>query len=85
MTKPVLSCRDIPRLADAAIDRDGSIRDRIAVALHLRVCRDCRGYVAGLRQTRRLVAASLRRPAPEALVADLVGRAAGRFPDGGDP
>jgi anti-sigma factor RsiW len=85
MTRPVLSCRDIPRLADAAIDRDGPVRDRIAVAFHLRLCRDCRTYVAGLRQTRRLVAASLRGPAPEALVADLVSRVAGRSPDDGDP
>jgi anti-sigma factor RsiW len=85
MTRPVLSCRDIPRLADAAIDRDGPVRDRIAVAVHLGLCRDCRTYVAGLRQTRRLVAASVRGPAPEALVASLLDRPSGRPPDDRDP
>lgn len=62
----MIRCDEIPDRASDWIDSAGRRRDRLALALHLAICSDCRGYVRGLKQTRRLVAATLRRPAEPA-------------------
>lgn len=44
----MLSCRDIVNHADQLLDRDLGISTRVAVRLHLLLCRHCRRYVKQL-------------------------------------
>jgi anti-sigma factor RsiW len=70
----MIRCRDVPDLADLALDGDGPVRQRVSLAMHLAGCRDCRTYVRGLAATRRLVAAAVR---AEGGAASVLGRLAG--------
>lgn len=50
----MLSCREITHHADQLLDHDLRLSTRIAVQVHLLICRHCRRYI---KQLRRLVAA----------------------------
>lgn len=50
----MLSCRDFVNNADQLLDRDLRVSTRIALQIHLLLCRHCRRY---LKQLRRLVEA----------------------------
>jgi hypothetical protein len=68
----LLNCQDTPRLASGYIGRELPVRLRLAVGLHLTVCRACRAYLRGLRRTQDLARASLREaPPPDDLLRRL--------------
>jgi predicted anti-sigma-YlaC factor YlaD len=69
----MVTCRDVPAIADLALDPDGPRRQRLALYLHLATCRNCRTYVRGLSATRRLVGEALRREGDPAAVLDRLG------------
>jgi len=50
----VLSCRDFVNNADQLLDRDLRVSTRIALRIHLLLCRHCRRYV---KQLARLIKA----------------------------
>lgn len=64
-------CKDIPGRADAYIDREGPIGERLGTALHLVTCHNCRSFVRGLRRTKLLAASSFRTQSPDAVVRRL--------------
>ena len=62
----MLKCRDVPELAtdyvEGALDR----RTRLAMRLHLLICRMCRAYMDQLDKTRRLLGRrTMPPPAPD--------------------
>ena len=46
----MLSCRDVTELVGADMVARAPLRTRLAVRLHLLMCRHCRAYVGSLRQ-----------------------------------
>lgn len=71
----VLTCHD---LAEHATDyMEGALpwRARLAVRLHLLVCRMCRAYLAQLRRTTALLRGRALPPPPPDAVAGIVARA----------
>ncbi len=67
----MLSCREIPNIANDYIDREGSTRTRVMVSFHLAQCKNCRTYVRGLKITRSLVSESIRQPVADELLQTL--------------
>jgi predicted anti-sigma-YlaC factor YlaD len=67
----MLKCREIPARASDFIDREGSARENLAVALHLLLCSRCRDYVRGMKIASRVSAASLRDDVPDELFRTL--------------
>lgn len=67
----MLSCRDIPEIASDYINREGSMRTRMMMSLHLAQCRNCRSYVGGLKITRSLISESVRGPVADELLQTL--------------
>jgi len=55
----MLSCRDVARRADALLDAELPMWERIQVRLHLMMCRGCAAFVGQMRATRRLTAQAL--------------------------
>ncbi len=51
----MLRCRDVADLASDYVDGDLRRSRRLAVRLHLTICRLCRRYVRQLRETVRLL------------------------------
>lgn len=58
----MLSCKQAAELLSAALDRELRFGERLALGLHLALCRGCRNY---RRQLGFLRAACLRHPAGE--------------------
>ncbi len=50
---PFLSCREASRLITERLDRELGVADRIALALHLRICDACPKVVAQFEAMRR--------------------------------
>ncbi|OGT91835.1 MAG: hypothetical protein A2286_05410 [Gammaproteobacteria bacterium RIFOXYA12_FULL_61_12] len=59
----MLSCKQAAELLSAALDRELRLGERLALGLHLALCRDCRNY---RRQIGFLRTACRRHPAGEA-------------------
>lgn len=47
--KALFTCKDVSKLASAAMDRELSWRERIGIKIHLWVCIPCQHYVQHLR------------------------------------
>lgn len=63
----MLTCREMALLGSDIIDKQLSVRKRIAVFVHLRQCKNCRLYIKQL----ALTSAVLQRLAPKADSADV--------------
>ena len=61
----MLSCRDVVQLLGTDAIGQASLRQRVAVRLHLMMCRHCRAYQRSLRR----LASLARQMIPEAAVA----------------
>ncbi|MBI5708851.1 MAG: zf-HC2 domain-containing protein [Candidatus Eisenbacteria bacterium] len=70
----MLRCREVVSLAGDYIERRLRLRRRLAVLLHLAMCRGCRAYIEQLRLT-LLALASRPRTAPAADERDALLRA----------
>lgn len=57
------SCRETARLASERMDRDLGTGERVALWLHLMMCRHCRRYAAQLKLLRRAARRVLERDA----------------------
>lgn len=78
------TCRDLTETLTEYLDGRLPLRTRLMLWLHLALCRDCRRYLHGFRETVRLARACCREPeappeVPEALVQAIL-RARGRPP-----
>ncbi len=80
MGTDVLKCRDISELSTDYSEGTLSTRRRLAVGLHLLMCRMCRTYLDQLAKTRRLLA-----DRPLALVAGVEDRVIAAIPVAGIP
>lgn len=69
----MIICRDIPGLASDYISREVRLPTRLAISWHMAKCRNCRGYVRGLRNLRTLAGQSFQ---AEKLPASLMERLA---------
>lgn len=47
----MLKCREIEQLASDYLDKDLSLRQRMAFKMHLFMCHNCRNYVRQLKTT----------------------------------
>ena len=53
-----LCCREATRLISESLDRELSVKERVALRLHLLTCRSCIRFRAHLRAIRRMLARS---------------------------
>lgn len=50
----MLSCREISRLYSESMDRKLSVRQRMSLWMHLRLCRLCSGFTENLQALRQI-------------------------------
>jgi len=55
----MMGCRDATRLASKALDTSLTLRERLGLWMHVRMCEGCRRYRAQLRRLRDLIRAGL--------------------------
>ena len=60
--KALFTCKDVSKLASAALDRELSWREHIGIKIHLWVCVPCQHYVQHLRFLRRAAAEAGKTP-----------------------
>ncbi|MDX2186428.1 MAG: zf-HC2 domain-containing protein [Opitutaceae bacterium] len=60
------SCEAVAKLASASLDRPLSLRERMAVRVHLPLCEACKRYTGQLRLLHELAPKSVEQPPPQA-------------------
>jgi hypothetical protein len=61
----MLRCREISKLVSESMERDLPLRQRLAVRLHLMMCRLCSGFARQLRLLRRAARENPERLGPD--------------------
>jgi anti-sigma factor RsiW len=59
----MLSCKDVSHRADALIDGELGVWDKLQVWMHLAMCKSCTAFVAQMRTTRDLIQTAPNAPA----------------------
>ena len=54
-TRWLMSCREATRLVSESLDRPLSLKERLALQVHLFTCRNCMRYQSQIRRMRRAV------------------------------
>ena len=72
----VLKCRDVPELATDYVEGALGRRARLAMRLHLLICRMCRAYMDQIAKTRRLLGRQTMPPPVQEVEEKLVSAAA---------
>ncbi len=79
------TCKDVAARADALIDGELGLWDRLRIHLHLAICKGCDHFIHQMRQTKAMIRASAalpdEEPAPAALDAILARVAAEPEPE----
>jgi anti-sigma factor RsiW len=78
------SCKDVAERANALIDGELGLADRLRIRLHLAICKGCDHFIHQMRQTKALIRASAAIPpqeVPPAALDEIFARAAGPEPD----
>lgn len=73
----MLSCKEVTALASAYVDEELPFRRRIAMKMHLAMCRHCRRFVFQFHRLRTALAGRAReldRPVDSALVERILAR-----------
>jgi anti-sigma factor RsiW len=71
----LLTCRDVTEHATGFMEGDLPVRARLAVRLHLAVCRMCRAYMEQLHRTRGFLQGRALAAPPPDVEAQIVARA----------
>ena len=61
----MLRCREVSKLVSESMERDLPLRQRLAVRLHLMMCRMCAGFARQLRLLRRAARENPERLGPD--------------------
>ncbi|MEC5325341.1 MULTISPECIES: zf-HC2 domain-containing protein [unclassified Aurantimonas] len=61
--KTMLTCRDLAQQADAFLDGELNLGQRLRIRLHLSMCNGCARFMGQMRQTRSLITAEARNAA----------------------
>jgi predicted anti-sigma-YlaC factor YlaD len=72
----VFKCRDVPELATDYVEGALNRRTRLAMRLHLLICRMCRAYMGQLARTQRLLGRQTMPPPAHDVEEKLVSAAA---------
>jgi predicted anti-sigma-YlaC factor YlaD len=78
----VLKCRDVTELATGYMEGELSLRARLAMRLHLKLCSMCRAYLDQLAKTKRLLHISRPPPPADELEAQVIARTGPPQPPG---
>ncbi len=57
--KWMTTCREATELASRAMDESLSMRERVAMRMHLKICKNCRRFAEQIQQMRRLFSAEI--------------------------
>ena len=80
----MMSCKDVAERANALIDGELGLADRLKIRLHLAICKGCDHFVAQMHHTKALIRASAAIPqgeAPPAALDAILTRLAEQDPD----
>lgn len=58
--KMMLTCRELAEQADAFLDREMSLGQRLRIRLHMSMCNGCARFMRQMRMTRSLITAEAR-------------------------
>ena len=82
------SCKDVAERANALIDGELGLVDRLKIHLHMAICKGCDHFILQMRQTKALIRASAaaepegpQEEPPPAVLDGILARAAGPEPD----
>lgn len=80
----MMSCKEVAERANALIDGELGVAERLKIRLHLAICKGCDHFVHQMRQTKALILASAAIPpeeVPPAAIDAILARASAPDPD----